>query len=69
MRHIYGMAIETNYPVRKLIYLTAEQAEQISEFRHGQRISSENEAIRQLLAFGLEKAGELKAEPKGVTNG
>jgi hypothetical protein len=47
---------ETVYPVKKLVPLTAEMAEAISEFRHQQRIASENEAIRQLIEAGLGKA-------------
>lgn len=56
------MAPSTAYPARKLVYLTAEQAEQISEFRHEQRISSENEAIRRLIELGLQKAAEQESQ-------
>jgi hypothetical protein len=44
--------------------LTAEMAEAISEFRHQQRIASENEAIRQLIEAGLGKA-----KPAAVSSG
>ena len=47
---------ETVYPVKKLVPLSAEMAEAISEYRHQQRISSENEAIRRLIELGLGKA-------------
>lgn len=46
---------ETIYPVKKLVPLTAEMAEAISKFRHDNRISSENEAIRRLIEAGLTK--------------
>ncbi len=48
------MSRETAYPVKKLIYLTEEQAERISDFRFGNRLNSENEAIRQLIELGLQ---------------
>jgi hypothetical protein len=54
---------ETVYPVKKLVPLTSQMAEAISEYRHQQRISSENEAIRQLIAAGLSKAST--ATPSG----
>jgi hypothetical protein len=44
---------ETVYPVKKLVPLTTAMAEAISEYRHQLRISSENEAIRQLIDAGL----------------
>ena len=44
----------TIFPVKKLVNLTEEQAQQIAGFRFEQRIASENEAIRQLIARGLE---------------
>lgn len=50
------MATDTAFPVKKLLYLTDEQATLISEFRFSRRIQSENEAIRQLIALGLEAA-------------
>ena len=53
----------TLYPVKKLIAITAEMAEAISEYRHQQRISSENEAIRQLIETGL------AAKPSGPAGG
>jgi metal-responsive CopG/Arc/MetJ family transcriptional regulator len=42
-------------PVRKIINLPEDMAREISEFRHTHRLPSENEAIRQLLQFALEK--------------
>ena len=47
----------TLYPVKKLIAITAEIAEAINEYRHQQRISSENEAIRRLIEAGLGAIG------------
>jgi hypothetical protein len=47
---------ETVFPVKKLVPLTANMAEQISEYRHRHRIPSENEAIRQLIELGLKAA-------------
>jgi hypothetical protein len=44
---------EQIFPVKKLVPLTAEIADRISEYRHTQRISSENEAIRRLIEAGL----------------
>jgi hypothetical protein len=43
-------------------------AEAISEYRHQQRISSENEAIRRLIEAGLGKA-PASAPPGGSTPG
>jgi hypothetical protein len=47
---------EQSFPVKKLVPLTGELAVRIKEFRHDQRISSENEAIRRLLDLGLAAA-------------
>ena len=47
---------ETIYPVKKLVPLTAEQAQRIRDYRFAQQIDSENEAIRQLIEAGLGKA-------------
>ncbi len=54
MCNIPHMANDTLYPVKKLVNLTEEQATLISDFRFARRIQSENEAIRQLIALGLE---------------
>lgn len=40
--------------MKKLVGLTEEQAERISNFRFGNRLNSENEAIRQLIELGLQ---------------
>jgi hypothetical protein len=55
---------ETIYPVKKLVPLTSAMAEAISEYRHRQRISSENEAIRRLIEAGLK--GAPVAPPTGT---
>jgi len=44
---------ETIYPVKKLVPLTAEQAQRIRDYRFAQKIDSENEAIRRLIEAGL----------------
>jgi hypothetical protein len=54
------MANDTTFPVKKLLYLTDEQAAWISEYRFSRRIQSENEAIRQLITLGLETAAQQK---------
>ena len=59
---------ETIYPVKKLVPLTAEMAEAIRAYRHQQRISSENEAIRRLIELGLGKA-PASVPPGGSTPG
>lgn len=56
------MATDAIYPVKKLVYLTEEQAEMISDFRFSKRLQSENEAIRQLIALGLEAAKTRQKE-------
>lgn len=63
MRHIGGMAADATYPVKKLVNLTAEQAERISTFRYDQRIPSENEAIRRLIELGLQAAKPRSVSP------
>ncbi len=50
-----GMA-DAIFPVKKLVYLTDEQAKAISDFRFGNRLQSENEAIRRLIELGLDAA-------------
>ena len=50
------MSKETAFPVKKLIYLTDEQARMISEYRFDKRLNSENEAVRQLIDIGLDAA-------------
>jgi hypothetical protein len=50
------MAAEKIFPVKKLVRLTEEQEKQIVDFRFSKRLASENEAIRQLIALGLEAA-------------
>jgi hypothetical protein len=63
---VYGQPMarytETIYPVKKLVPLTSAMAEAISEYRHRQRISSENEAIRQLIEAGL--SGQAAPTPE-----
>ena len=54
------MSRQTAYPIKKLIFLTEEQAEQISNFRFENRLNSENEAIRQLIELGLQVIDSAK---------
>jgi hypothetical protein len=56
MGNVADMATEIIYPVKKLAYLTEEQARKISDFRFRYRLQSENEAIRRLIELGLEAA-------------
>jgi hypothetical protein len=51
------------FPVKKLVPLTEDLAERIKTFRHEQRISSENEAIRRLIELGLKAANESSGGP------
>ena len=44
---------ETIFPVKKVVNLTAEQAQRIRDYRFAQKIDSENEAIRRLIEAGL----------------
>jgi hypothetical protein len=57
---------ETIYPVKKLVPLTAEQAQRIRDYSFAQQIDSENEAIRQLIEAGL---GKAVAAPSGSGSG
>lgn len=54
MRYAVRMTRESTYPIKKLVGLTPEQAERISDYRFGSRIASENEAIRRLIELGLQ---------------
>jgi hypothetical protein len=56
------MAKDTQFPIKKLLPLTEEQAAAISEYRFANRIQSENEAIRQLIEAGL-AAAERRQKP------
>jgi hypothetical protein len=47
------MSKETVYQVKKLVNLTDELAARIADYRFGNRIASENEAIRRLIEIGL----------------
>jgi hypothetical protein len=62
MPYVLHMAryTETIFPIKKVLAMTEDLAARVSEFRHKHRISSENEAIRQLIELGL-KAAEKKA--------
>jgi hypothetical protein len=49
------------YPVKKLLRLTEDQAKRIAEFRFAERIASENEAIRRLIELSLNATKEKKS--------
>jgi hypothetical protein len=57
---IMAKSDEQVFPVKKLVRLTTDLAERIKAYRHEQRISSENEAVRQLLELGLKAAADSK---------
>lgn len=61
MGNIRPMA-EVLYPVKKLIQLTEEQVAAIADYRFAKRVPSESEAIRQLIALGLEAARQRQKE-------
>ena len=46
------------HDVRKAVSLPRELAEAIADYRHGNRISSESDAIRQLIEAGLHAKGQ-----------
>jgi hypothetical protein len=58
----------TIYPVKKVVNLTAEQAQRIRGYRFAEKIDSENEAIRRLIEAGL-KARQVDAPSGGSTPG
>ncbi|MGI3212982.1 hypothetical protein ACROSR_17950 [Roseovarius tibetensis] len=50
------MSRKPAYPVKKLIGMSEDMAERISDYRFGHRLSSESEAIRDLIEKGLAAA-------------
>ncbi len=52
------MSREIAFPIKKLIYLTEEQAQRVADYRFDARLKSENEAIRELIDRGLTAVGE-----------
>ena len=56
--YLSPMSRKPAYPVKKLVGMTEEMSERISDYRFGNRLGSENEAIRQLLEKGLAAAEE-----------
>ena len=60
------MAINTDTTVRKLIAMPKTLAEEVSVWRHEQRIWSEAEAVRKLIQRGLQamREDEVRAAPK-----
>ena len=55
-----NMGRPPTHPINKLIILTEEQAQAISDYRFDARIPSENEAIRDLIEKGLSVVGRDK---------
>lgn len=53
---------EWTYPVAKRVYVTEAMARQLADYRFSRRIDSEVEAMRELLAIGLETALERKEQ-------
>lgn len=49
---------------RKLVALTPEMAERVDDFRFGNRIGSESEALRQLISLGLDHATIARPVPR-----
>lgn len=52
-----GMPKPKTMDVRKIIPMPSELVDRIADFRHGERISSEAEAIRLLIVAGLKAKG------------
>ena len=52
----------TLYPIKKLIAITPETAQAIEDYRFENRLKTEAEAIRQLIAAGLGKAAAVSSE-------
>jgi hypothetical protein len=48
--------METAYPIRKALQFTSEQWESVVAFRFDQKIATEAEAVRRLIALGLKAA-------------
>ena len=48
------MSRAPSYPIKKLIALSEEQADRISDYRFRERIASESDAIRKLIELGLD---------------
>jgi hypothetical protein len=51
-----GMARPAAYPIKKVVGFDPSLWERVRDFRHEQRISTENEAIRRLIDLGLQAA-------------
>lgn len=49
------------YPIKKLIALSEEQADRISDYRFGERIASESDAIRRLIEIALDAEDAKRA--------
>ncbi|MEF2551973.1 hypothetical protein VQ042_11480 [Aurantimonas sp. A2-1-M11] len=58
-----GMPKPKVMDARKIIPMPSELVKRISDFRHGERISSEAEAIRLLIMAGLKSRGYPMKDP------
>ena len=57
------------FTVKKLVALTPEAADAIQDWRFAHRVTSESEAIRQLIDLGLETAPPPPKTPKAKSGG
>jgi hypothetical protein len=57
----------TIFPFKKVVNLTAEQAQRIRDYRFAEKIDSENEAIRRLIEAGLGAMGTRGGPRDGST--
>ena len=58
------MAVNPNKYVRKIVSIPRDLWEQIEDYRFKHRFKTESEAMRTLLAKGLESAGATKPKRK-----
>jgi hypothetical protein len=59
------MARAATHPVKKVVGFDPELLERMRNYRFDQRIATENEAIRRLIAAGLGKAKAPSSSPPG----
>ena len=61
------MPIDTLARVRKTCFFSARMAEQIDDFRFGNRITSDSDAVRALIQKGLDTLYLDEKQPEKVT--
>jgi len=59
------MARPATHPIKKVVGFDPELLERVRNYRFDQRIATENEAIRRLIAAGLGKAKAPSSSPPG----